>query len=74
MSTELKKMEWYDVPLHHMKSIKRYWSSIPTNIAAASAPAAVGLIRVDDVKCGREVMSFPRSKPEGWRFGAGKLW
>lgn len=74
MSTELKKMERYDVPLHHMKSLKRHRGSIPTNIAAASAPAAVGLIRVDDVKCGGEVMSFPHSKPEGWRFGAGKLW
>lgn len=44
------------------------------NTEVASAPAAIGLIRFDDVKCGREVMSLHHSKTEGWRFRAGKLW
>lgn len=70
---QCKKIKPHSVHLHHMKSNNTEVLFKP-NTAAASAPAAIGLIRFDDVKCGREVMSLRHSETEGQRVGAGKLW
>lgn len=40
------------------------------NPVAASVPVAINLIRFDDVKCGRAVMSLRHSET----VGAGELW